>query len=106
QFKLDIGIKVEIGSIDGFKNNEIVIFDQNIIEKALSNKIPIYVVKEAECKIGMMGDFSNLLNLEDVTKLVDPSNDNELTRTEALNSLLENDEWVEQHKDVLTVIGY
>ena len=109
QFKLDMGIKVEIGSINGLENdNEVVIFDKQLIEQSLSTMTPLSKVQAAECKVSMMGDFKNLLKLERVTTLLELENleDNELNRTQMLNRFLTQDSFVEEFKDQLTIIGY
>lgn len=109
EFKLALGIKVEIGSIDGLdQSNEIVIFDTEIINTALSNKKPIQTVSAAECKIGMGGSFLNLLNLQDVTNYIEyrQLEDTMMNRLMALNKKLEDDSWVERNKEVLTIIAY
>lgn len=103
-------------SIQKLKGAQLVQVSQSLFDRSIkvgdkTRDLGFYHIKDdkvqaAECKIAMMGDFRNLLNLEDVVKLVDPSNDNELTRTEALNKLLQDDKWVEEHEKQLTVIGY
>ena len=65
-------------------------------------------VSKAECKVSMTGDFKNLLNLKEVTQIIKETGvpDNILTRTEALNKLLLNEEFVEKYDKQLTIVAY
>ena len=74
------------------------------VENLLNNRNK---VQAAECKVSLIGDFKNLLNLQEVKdKLKGIENPNILEQTRALNELLEQDSFVEKYKDQLTIIGY
>ena len=65
--------------------------------------------KPAECKVSMMGDFMNLLNLPEVRTLLQevPIEDrNILAKTRILNRLLKDPEFVKKHRKVLTIVTY
>ena len=90
------------------------IFDRKLANKnGKTRELGFYHFKDgkvqaAECKVSMIGDFKNLLNLPEVSDRleVNGKEDNILNRTEALNQLLLKDEFVEKFKDQLTIVGY
>lgn len=68
------------------------------------------VVLPAECKVTLMGDFMNLLNLPEVVKLVggvqENSYDSIEERRNALNQLLKDPAFVQKHRESLMVYSH
>lgn len=65
--------------------------------------------KPAECKVSMMGDFLNLLNLPEVEERllnVPLEERNTLVRTRILNELLKDPNFVKKHEKVLKIATY
>jgi len=88
------------------------IYDRQIKAEGKTRDLGFYHFKDgkvqaAECKVSLIGDFKNLLNLQEVKdKLKGIENPNILEQTRALNELLQSDDFVEKYKDQLTIIGY
>lgn len=90
------------------------IFDRKLANKeGKTRELGFYHFKDgtiqaAECKVAMIGDFKNLLNLPEVKDRleVNGKEDNILNRTDALNLLLLKDEFIEKYKKQLTIVGY
>jgi len=107
--------KISIQKLNGSQFRQIAssIFSKKIMSNGKTRDLGFYVLENgrvipAECKIGMGGDFVNLLNLQDVSDYLSQNKieDTQMDRLRALNKLLENDAWVENHKDVLTIASY
>ena len=62
-------------------------------------------VSPAECMVTMTGSFKNLFNLPEMKALVTETT-SLLEKTKLLNKLLENPEFVNKHRDKLTVVAY
>lgn len=68
------------------------------------------LVTKAECKIGLIGDFKNLLNLPEVKEeLKNPEykgQKDSLTKTRALNKLLRDKSFRDKYENQLTMVSY
>lgn len=65
------------------------------------------IVTEAECKVTMMGDFLNLLNLPEVKKeLENEKQVNIITKVRAINRLLKDPAFRQKYKEELTIVTY
>jgi DNA replication protein DnaC len=89
-------------AIDKIDKSKVITTDKYLSDLLKSRVVP------AECKIGMGGDFVNLLNLQDVEDYLSQNKleDTTMNRLRALNKKLEDESWVEAHKDVLTIASY
>jgi len=109
--------KISVQKLEGSQYRQVPssFFDRNIKSNGKTRELGFYkydtetnTVSAAECKIGMGGSFLNLLNLQDVTNYIEyrQLEDTMMNRLMALNKKLEDDSWVEKHKDVLTIAAY
>jgi len=107
--------KISIQKLKGAQYRQVASspFDRKIKSEGKTRELGFYEFNEegtkaAECKIGMGGDFLNLLNLKDITNYIEyrQQEDTIFNRLSALNKKLEDDAWVEAHKDVLTIASY
>lgn len=107
--------KISIQKLNGtqFRQIPVSMFSKKIMSDGKTRDLGFYVLENgqvipAECKIGMGGDFVNLLNLQDVEDYLSQNKleDTTMNRLRALNKKLEDESWVEAHKDVLTIASY
>ena len=102
--------KISIQKLNGAQYRQVPssLFDRS--QKRGTRELAFYRMQDgqvlaAECKIGMGGDFFNLLNLPEVKDKIKPE-DTLFNKIDILNDLLQDDAFVEKHKDVLTIIAY
>ncbi len=107
--------KISIQKLNGtqFRQIPVSMFSKKIMSNGKTRDLGFYVLENgkvipAECKIGMGGDFVNLLNLQNVEDYLSQNKleDTTMNRLRALNKKLEDESWVESHKDVLTIASY
>lgn len=63
------------------------------------------IVTPAETMVTMTGSFKNLFNLPEMKAVIEEG-DSLLTKTKKLNKLLEDQTFVDKHRDKLTVVAY
>lgn len=86
------------------------VFDRNTNKKGKTRELGFYHFKEgkvqaAECKVSLIGNFKNLFNLPEVNEKITKEMST-LEKTDILNNLLLDDNFIEKYKDHLTIIGY
>ena len=86
------------------------IFDRTLKTDGKTRELGFYHFKDgkvqaAECKVSLIGNFKNLFNLPEVKERITPEM-TILDKTDVLNDLLRDDNFVEKYKDSLTIIGY
>jgi hypothetical protein len=80
------------------------VFDEDVQNRDLKfYRMENGKVLKAECKVALIGDFKHLLNLPEIAPFAEL---NKISKFEALNWLLKDDDFVERYEKQLTIVSY